>query len=227
VRKSDGTWEAGGDGAHNAGGAILGSVGGGGLRFITVDSTGPGMQTFTDSQIMENVRMAITSTGNVVIGRVRDADDWFGTEKLDVFEGTLRLRKIAPGTGTTVVADGSGRLWKIGSSRKHKTNVRDLAVNAEKVLELRPVTFQWATTGQEDVGLIAEEVEGVLKDLVIGDAEGRPEAVKYEKVSLYLLQVVKDLKSENESLKQRLGLLERRMEQLGRDGSRVVPEVLR
>jgi len=62
-------------------------------------------------------------------------------------------------------------------------------------------------------------------DLAAGETV-KPDAVKYKKVSLYLLQVVKDLKSENDSLKQRLDLLERRMEKLERDGSRVVQEVL-
>ncbi|OHB66997.1 MAG: hypothetical protein A2Y77_05655 [Planctomycetes bacterium RBG_13_62_9] len=56
-----------------------------------------------------------------------------------------------------------------------------------------------------------------MKDLVIYDADGRPEAVKYDRMSLYLLQVVKNLKSENESLRQRLDKLERRVEGCSRD----------
>ena len=45
------------------------------------------------------------------------------------------------------------------------------------------------------------------------DNQGRPEAVKYEKVSLYLLGVVKELNAENQSLKNRVEALERAMDQ--------------
>jgi len=122
------------------------------------------------------------------------------TESLDV-QGTARLRGIGSSSGTTVVADGNGKLWKQSSSQRYKTNIEPLGVDTDAVLKLRPVRFQWKTTGQNDIGLIAEEVEQQLSDLVIYDNEGRPDAVKYDRVSLYLLAVVKDLKAENGSLK--------------------------
>jgi hypothetical protein len=137
------------------------------------------------------------------------------TETLDV-RGTVRVRGISAGSGTMVVADGNGKLWKSSSSQRYKTNIEQIDADTDAVLKLRPVSFQWKTTGQNDIGLIAEEVEQQLNDLVIYDNEGRPEAVKYDKVSLYLLAVVKDLKAENESLKQRLTSLETTVEQLTR-----------
>ena len=71
-------------------------------------------------------------------------------------------------------------------------NIQALDVDPAKVLELNAVRFQWKTNGQEDIGLIAEEVNESVKDLVIFDGEGRPDGVKYEKMALYLLCVVKD-----------------------------------
>ena len=91
------------------------------------------------------------------------------------------------------------------------------------VLELRPVKYQCRISGKEDVGLIAEEVEQVTRDLVIHNDDGSPEAVKYDRVALYLLAVVKaqqdkiavleESVAQNNSLKQRLGALERTMQQ--------------
>jgi chaperonin cofactor prefoldin len=147
------------------------------------------------------------SSGNVGIGMTDPS------EKLDVI-GTARLRGITAGSGTTVVVDTNGKLWKQSSSKRYKTNIHNIEDDADKVLELRPVRFQWKTTGQEEIGLIAEEVEGIAEDLVIYDQEGKADAVKYDKVSLYLLKVVKDLKSENESLKQRLETLEKKVGQM-------------
>jgi len=134
------------------------------------------------------------------------------TETLDV-DGTARIRQLGSSEGTPVVADGNGKLWKQSSSKRYKTDVRDLETSGSKVLQLRPVRFKWKTTAAEDVGLIAEEVEEACEDLVIYDSEGRPDAVKYDRVSLYLLAVVKDLKAENESLKEQLRTQEQSVQQ--------------
>jgi predicted outer membrane repeat protein len=140
------------------------------------------------------------------------------TESLDV-SGTARLRGIpTEPASANVYVDATGKLWKTGSSKRYKTNIRDLEGDPARVLQLRPVRFQWKTTGYDDVGLIAEEVQQVLKDLVIYDSEGRPDSVRYDRVALYLLEVVKtqqqriaeleELKTQNESLAQRLEALE-------------------
>ena len=52
-----------------------------------------------------------------------------------------------------------------------------------------------------------------MPDLVVYDKEARPESVKYDRVALYLLAAVKELKSENASLEQKVEALERKMEQ--------------
>jgi hypothetical protein len=193
-------------------GGTGGSFPGGGFSFNYIPPTGSSW--ITAMQINHE-------TGNVGIGTNSVASP---TEKLDV-DGTARLRGLTASTGTTVVADGNGKLWKQSSSQRYKTNIQGLEYDADKVLDLRPVRFQWKTTGQDDIGLIAEEVEGIARDLVIYDQEGKPDAVKYDKVALYLLEIVKDLKSENESLKQRLDLLEKNMANIERRGSGILQEV--
>ena len=40
------------------------------------------------------------------------------------------------------------------------------------------------------------------------DKQGRPDAVKYDRIGVYLLEVVKELRAENELLKERIGRLE-------------------
>jgi len=170
---------------------------------------------YLNNNSSRNVMIA-TGGGNVGIGTTTPS------EKLEV-NGTARLRGIAAGTGTKVVADGNGKLWKETSSKRYKRNIENLEISLDEILKLRPVRFQWRTTGQEDVGLIAEEVDEVLGDLVIYDKDGRPDAVKYDKLALYLLGVVKaqqekiaDLEkigTQNRELRQRLEALERKMEQ--------------
>jgi hypothetical protein len=56
--------------------------------------------------------------------------------------------------------------------------------------------------------LIAQDVEKVLPDLVETDADGF-KAVNYSKLPLLTIQAVKELKAENDALKQRIAELER------------------
>lgn len=131
------------------------------------------------------------------------------TEKLDV-NGTARLRNMPVGSYTAVYVSASGVLYKQSSSKRYKEKIRTLEISPEETLKLQPVRFEWKTTGEEDIGLIAEEVEKAIPDLVVYDNEGKPDAVKYDKISLYLLGLVKELKAENEELKKRIEALERR-----------------
>ena len=62
---------------------------------------------------------------------------------------------------------------------------------SEAILALKPVTFRYKheldPNGLPHFGLVAEEVEGVNRDLVAGDDQGRPYSVRYEAVNSMLL----------------------------------------
>ena len=135
------------------------------------------------------------------------------TQKLDV-NGTARLRGISDGTieMTGVVVDANGVLYKeiSPSSIRYKKNIREIEIDPENILKLQTVRFEWKESGKEDVGLIAEEVEKAVPDLVIYNDQGRPNGVRYDKLALYLLETVKELKSENDALRSRIEVLESR-----------------
>ncbi|MEW6008865.1 MAG: tail fiber domain-containing protein, partial [Candidatus Omnitrophota bacterium] len=130
-----------------------------------------------------------------------------------VVNGRVRITDI-PDSGGLVgpiyYNDATNILSKPVSNRKYKKNIRALKVDSNKVLKLEPVRFQWKETGKEDIGLIAEDVKEILPDLVIHYQKDKSDSVKYDKVALYLLQVVKDLKAENDSLKSRVAALEKK-----------------
>jgi len=147
------------------------------------------------------------------------------SEALDV-NGKVRIRDfntfgIAPVYDVKV--DTNGHLFKVTSSKRYKNRIKDLQVDPDSVCALRPVEFEWKGSGDRDIGLIAEEVDGVARDLVTYDKEGRPDAVKYDRVALYLLTVVKaqqqkitaleETVAQTESLTQRLEALENIIQQ--------------
>ncbi|HVP09686.1 MAG TPA: tail fiber domain-containing protein [Phycisphaerae bacterium] len=153
--------------------------------------------------------LCLEETGSVGIGLVNP------TEKLDVI-GTARLRGIGSSTGTAVVADANGKLWKQSSSRRYKTDIHDLNTKSGNVLDLQPVSFRYRETGEPDIGLIAEDVNAKLKDLVLYDAEGRPDAVKYDRVALYLLDIVKSQREQIAAQHADLAKLRARLDKIER-----------
>jgi len=106
---------------------------------------------------------------------------------------TLTLQNLPIGGGSlNLLYDlATSRVFRSGSSRRYKTNIETLVTDPNRVLMLRPVTFDWKSTGQHDVGLIAEEVSETVSDLAIFDENGNPDGVKYDKVAIYLLELVK------------------------------------
>jgi hypothetical protein len=125
-------------------------------------------------------------------------------EMVDVYNTNL--------TGKTVYVNSSGRLGSLSSSKRYKENIAPLQDDSSKILQARPVTFTWKESKERGFGLIAEDMDELgLTNLVVYDSEGRPDSVRYEFISLYLLEVakeqaasIKELKAENESLKEQL-----------------------
>ena len=118
---------------------------------------------------------------------------------------------IRIGTGTTgCVKDGDGTViaGTCSSDLRFKTDVRPFGRLLDRVARLRPVSFYWKQAAFPDrhfgaaqsFGLIAQEVEEVLPELVVEDAEGY-RAVNYSRLPLVTLQAVTELAQENEALR--------------------------
>jgi|ERR1051326_8117874 hypothetical protein len=96
------------------------------------------------------------------------------------------------------------------SDREAKTNIAPINNALETVERLRGVHFDWKNAperpaGQKEIGLIAQEVEKVLPQLV---AHGRGTAtVAYTALVPLLIEAVKELKERNETLAQEVKAL--------------------
>jgi hypothetical protein len=131
------------------------------------------------------------------------------TTAVDV-NGELSIRNW--GTGGTPVCKNGNTLSDCGvSSLRYKEQVTDLEAGLNTVQMLRPVTFKWKNREERDVGLIAEEVAEIAPLLVTHNADGVVEGVKYLQMTPLLVKAIKDLKAENEALKNRLSDQEQRL----------------
>ncbi len=152
------------------------------------------------------------SSGTQRIGTISLVGDHITMQPAEKGEALdLELASVPALSGTTLVLDAAGKVGVLRSSRRYKTDVQNLQTDSDAVLDLQPVRFKYKDSGQEDVGLIAEQVEEHVADLVVYDNQGRPDAVKYDRLGVYLLEVVKQLKVENNRLKDRIDKLEKSM----------------
>ena len=69
------------------------------------------------------------------------------------------------------------------STLRYKENVTDLD-SVSSLYKLRPVKFNWKDSGNDDIGLIAEEVNKHVPELVHLDGEGGAEGIKYSKLTV-------------------------------------------
>ncbi len=129
----------------------------------------------------------------------------------------LSIANLGTGTGTTLVIDSSGNVFKDSSSERYKMNIEPLNVDFEKVLELQPKEYDFKDSGIHTIGYIAEEVEalGGLDDLLIYDNQGRVDGFKYDRLPIYTLEIVKGLNERVESLEERVSNLESKAGVLG------------
>jgi len=89
------------------------------------------------------------------------------------------------------------------SSIEYKENVKPLEFN-EAIYNVNAVKYDRKDGSQKDeVGVIAEDLYEILPDLV-QTKDGKPESVKYTKLTMYLLEALKKQNEEIQELKKRI-----------------------
>ena len=103
----------------------------------------------------------------------------------------------------------------VASDVRLKENIKPLENNLDKILELKPSSFTWKVRDkQDDVGLIAQEVESVIpmivketisigktKKFLDGDTH---KTVDYSKLTTYLIGAVQEQQKQIDELKKKL-----------------------
>lgn len=146
-----------------------------------------------------------TATGSVGIGTATPRD------KLEV-SGELRVANCVRNAAGTQIAG------TCPSDERLKTNIAPFSPMLDKLVQLQPVHFDWRADEYPDYhfgtersyGLLAQQVEQVLPELVTEDKKGF-KSVNYSELPLVLLQAVRDLNAENRSVREENRKLEARL----------------
>jgi hypothetical protein len=89
------------------------------------------------------------------------------------------------------------------ANRKQDVSTIESALN--KVMELRGVTFNWRDTLAPAIGVIAQEVENIIPE-VVSTSESGEKSVSYGNIVGLLIEAIKEQQGQIEMLKQKLGM---------------------
>lgn len=173
-----------------------------------------------------------------------DVDD-----QLVLAAGNFRFKKTALSRGDGNVEPNVDNSMQLGSSAlrwsalfaangviqtsdaRMKQGIAGLGYGLRDLMQLRPVSFQWKDNkdGRTHLGLIAQEVEAVIPEAVMRDADAKiPLGMNYTDLIPVVIKAVQEqqsaldrkdaelkaVKAENEALGARLAVLEQMMQQL-------------
>jgi hypothetical protein len=133
-----------------------------------------------------SIAATTANTGNALVVRDPSGDFNAGTINASYLNATF----------TVTAAD-----FNSTSDLDLKTNVNTVENALETVNSLRGVSFDWKSNGKKSYGVIAQELEAILPDLV---ATQQNKSVNYNGLVGVLIQAVKELSAEVEELKKKV-----------------------
>ena len=162
-------------------------------------------------------------TNSLSSGSVFSVNDISGIPSIDVdADGTIQLAPFSNtefiGIGTTnpgmklhVFGDATitgvitSTDFNTTSDIRFKTNIQPIDNPINKIIQIDGVSFNWKSDNRPALGVIADQVEKILPQLVNGDD---PKTVNYNGLIGLLIEAVKEQQTQINSLKERISKLE-------------------
>jgi hypothetical protein len=159
--------------------------------------------------VFEGSAGQLFSITNSLTGTLFAVNDLSGLPSIEVLD--TGIIKLAQYNGrvliNTAVDDGVSALQVNGqiletSSIALKENINPIENALDSIMQLIGVTYDRKDgSTKNEVGLIAEDVNQVIPSIVAKDKDGNPVGINYSRLSAYLIEAVKSLKAEIDSLK--------------------------
>jgi endosialidase-like protein len=192
------------------GSSALGSASGGSQHNVAVGYfSGFNLQTGSHNIYIDSFGPAVSGNES---GRIRIGDSNHTATYIAGING------VTSSGGVAVYVNSSGQLGTLTSSIRYKEDIEDMEASSDRLMELRPVTFhykpEYDESGLQQYGLIAEEVAKVDPQLVVYDADGTPQTVRYHFINAMLLNEVQKQHRQIEEQQAKIGAQQSMIDQL-------------
>ncbi len=144
---------------------------------------------------------AINSIGSSVANDTSTNSDFFVvfTDQTSGVEQTFTVANsklyFNPSTGTLNSTD-----FNSLSDKNKKDNIESLVDAVNVINNIKPVSFTWKDNGNKAYGVIAQDVEEILPDIVSTNKEG-VKSVSYTQIIPFLIQVIQEQHKEIQKIK--------------------------
>ena len=95
------------------------------------------------------------------------------------------------------------------SALRFKTDIVDYTSGLNEVNQVRPVRYIKKDSAREEIGVIAEELDQVLPEFVLRDPTGDPYSVAYPRLTVVLVNAVKELYQIVQTQQEEIGRLKK------------------
>ena len=176
----------------------------GGNHLYVMSGTGGGAQlifgngTAASDQVSITTHMSIDDIGNILMPNLQ-------TTAEDVAACFIASTGELIEDSTTTCAS---------SSKRYKTDIQPLNYGLNEILQLQPSWFTLKSNGRRGMGLIAEDVELVMPELVAYDAEGNVDTLHFYDLNGPIIKSIQELNSKISTLEQKNMKLEQEVKTL-------------
>ncbi len=157
-------------------------------------------------------------TGDVFVFSMRVNDNLLVDQNITangVTANALRITSVsAVSSNNLCINTVSDFVGLCSSSARFKKNVEDFQSGLDLIKKLRPVSFRWKDSDVLDVGLVAEEVFEVEPLLTTINKEGEIQGVKYDRIGVLLINVVKEQQTQIETQNQQIKNQQKQIDEL-------------
>lgn len=190
---------------------------------ILGDFVNENLRLGADVTVVQNLGVNRDAYANAALGVESNSNGWavYSTKGTaangyNFFEGNVAIGSTSLVTSYALSVSGDGNFTgsvtatniTAPSDIRFKKNIQTINNSLNKVLNIRGVYYDWRVneypdrgfSGKKQVGVIAQEVEKVLPELVITDNDGY-KSVAYDKLTAVLIEAVKEQQKQIEELK--------------------------
>jgi len=140
----------------------------------------------------------LSGSPNVDVGILTATDGVNSVGVITARSGLVATGNVRAESGIVAVGVVTATDFNSTSDVNYKKNIQTVNDSLDKIKHLRGVSFDWKSTDLPSYGVIAQELEEIIPDLV---SKGEMKTVNYNGIIAVLIEAVKDLSSQIEQLK--------------------------
>ena len=183
--------------------ALFSNIDGGSNVAVGLDALFSNLGATGNTAIGHSALTNNTGVGNTALGNNAGANQTTGGNNVYIGnqmsgvageDNACYIRSIfgqTSASGIPVFINSNNKLGTGTSSKRFKDDIKPMDKVSEALFSLRPVSFRYKKeidpAGISQLGLVAEDVEKVNRDLIVRDKEGKPYSVRYDQVNAMLL----------------------------------------